>query len=82
MAREAYTIGDLTLDVAAARVERDGEEIHLPGLSFDLLVALARHSPDVVDFDTLVSEVWGLETVSDESEVNDEIAFFFQVLKI
>ena len=48
MARERYQIADLTLDVGAVRVTRDDRVVSLPGLSFDLLVALARevlHNP-------------------------------------
>ncbi len=67
MPRERYRVGDLSVDVGAATVERDGEPLKLPGLSFDLLVALARHAPDVVDHDTLADEVWGQVVVSDET---------------
>jgi len=67
MPRERYRVGDLSVDVGAATVERDGEPLKLPGLSFDLLVALARHAPDVVDHDTLADEVWSQVVVSDET---------------
>lgn len=67
MGSERYRIGDLTVDVGAAEVSRDGEVLHVTGLSFNLLVVFARRAPDVVDYDTLAAEVWGLEVVSDET---------------
>jgi|CXWL01.1.fsa_nt_gi DNA-binding winged helix-turn-helix (wHTH) protein/tetratricopeptide (TPR) repeat protein len=67
MARERYRIGDLTLDVGAARVTRGGLEIVLPRLSFDLLVALARHAPNVVSGEVLVAKVWAGTAVADET---------------
>ena len=67
MPRESYRIADLIVDVGAATVERDDESLPVRGLSFDLLVALARHAPDVVDHDTLAREVWELASVTDET---------------
>ncbi|MEM7354729.1 MAG: winged helix-turn-helix domain-containing protein [Acidobacteriota bacterium] len=67
MDRERYRIRDLAVDVGAASVTRDGESLHLPRLSFDLLVALARRAPDVVSTDELITEVWQGTAVSDES---------------
>jgi len=64
-----YLVGDLTIDVGTAQVERNGQPIALPRLSFDLLLALAREAPNVVNLDGLMTRVWpGLvvtpETVS------------------
>ncbi|HEY2737122.1 MAG TPA: winged helix-turn-helix domain-containing protein, partial [Thermoanaerobaculia bacterium] len=70
MPRERYRIADLTVDVDAVAVTRDGEpgkEVPLPGLSFDLLVALARRAPSVVTADDLITAVWAGTAVSDET---------------
>jgi DNA-binding winged helix-turn-helix (wHTH) protein len=68
MRRERFRIADLTLDVEAVAVTReDGRALQLPGLSFDLLVALARRAPAVVSPDELVATVWGGIAVSDET---------------
>jgi DNA-binding winged helix-turn-helix (wHTH) protein/Flp pilus assembly protein TadD len=67
MQRERYRIGDLTLDVGAVSVLRDGDPLALPRLSFDLLVALARRAPDVVRTDELIAAVWAGAAVSDEA---------------
>jgi DNA-binding response OmpR family regulator len=42
--REVWRVGDLIIDVGLAAVERDGEELQVTGLTFDLLVALGRPS--------------------------------------
>jgi len=62
-----YRIADLILDVDAVRVLRNGREINLPKLSFDLLVVLAERSPAVVSFDQLMDEVWGDVVVGPET---------------
>lgn len=68
MPRERYAIADLTVDVAAASVLRDGGlPIELPQLSFDLLVTLARRAPDVVPAEELIATVWAGVAVSDET---------------
>ena len=67
--RERYRIADLTVEVDTVRVLRDGGEIALPRLSFDLLVTLARRAPQVVTTEQLMDDVWpglivGPETVT------------------
>jgi len=64
-----YRAGDLTIDVGRRRVLRGEQEIPLPKLSFDLLMALVRAAPNVVSLDALVEQVWpnvvvGPETLS------------------
>jgi len=66
---EVWQIGGLQLDVGQQRVRRDGEEIPLPKLSFDLLLTLARRSPDVVTYDELMDRVWPGLVVSPETVV-------------
>jgi DNA-binding winged helix-turn-helix (wHTH) protein/Tfp pilus assembly protein PilF len=65
--RERYRIRDLQIDVETFSVTREGAEVSLPGLSFDLLLALARAAPRVVESDRLVEEVWRGTAVSDET---------------
>src|SRR5689334_1530400 len=64
-----YRVGDLIVDVRRERVSRNGQEISLAKLTFDLLLALVRAAPDVVRFEDLMEQVWpglvvGLDTVS------------------
>jgi len=65
---ERYRVGDLSIDGDTFEVRRgDGERISLPGLTFDLLLALARRAPRVVDSEELIAEVWSGAAVSDET---------------
>jgi two-component system alkaline phosphatase synthesis response regulator PhoP len=51
-----------TLDLLTRRVTMNDRAVSLPTASFDYLVVLARHAPNVVDYQTLVSEAQGYET--------------------
>jgi TolB-like protein/DNA-binding winged helix-turn-helix (wHTH) protein len=66
---DRFRIGDLIVDTGLLRVTRDGVDIALPKLSFDLLLALIRAAPNVLSNEELTRLVWpGLvvtpETVS------------------
>ncbi|MFC4821358.1 response regulator [Dokdonella ginsengisoli] len=52
-------IGDVTLDLAARRVRRDGEDVHLTPIEYQLLATLARHRGKVLTHRQLLREVWG-----------------------
>jgi two-component system KDP operon response regulator KdpE len=52
-------VGDLRVDLAGHTVERDGEEVHLTPIEFDLLQVLARHQGKLVTHRQLLQEVWG-----------------------
>lgn len=60
--------GALTLDVHTHRVTMNDRAINLPPTSFDYLLVLARHTPNVVDYQTLVSEAQGYETDPHEAQ--------------
>jgi two-component system response regulator MtrA len=64
------TISDLTIDVNAHQVTRNGTVIPLTRLEFDLLVALARDPGRVFTRDALLSEVWGYRHSTDTRLVN------------
>ncbi|HEX2494497.1 MAG TPA: winged helix-turn-helix domain-containing protein [Steroidobacter sp.] len=70
----AYRLEDLTIDVVHQRVTRDGTEIPLSGLSFDLLLALVRGDSGLVTYDQLLEKVWpgqvvNLETVTQRMKI-------------
>jgi two-component system, OmpR family, KDP operon response regulator KdpE len=52
-------IGELTIDLADRRVTRDGEQIHLTPIEFDILRELARHRGKLVTQRQLLQAVWG-----------------------
>lgn len=52
-------IGELRIDLAAHRVLRDGEDVHLTPIEYQLLATLARHRGKVLTHRQLLREVWG-----------------------
>lgn len=59
---ERYIIrGNINLDVQARRLKVRDQIINISPTSFDYLVVLARHSPNVVDYQTLVAEAQGYQ---------------------
>jgi len=64
---ERYHIADLVLDTGLLQVERDGEPIDLPQLSFDLLLELTRAAPNVVTTQELMDRVWRGVVVNPET---------------
>ena len=67
---EDLHIGDLTIDVPAHQVVRDGQQIALTPLEFDLLVALARKPRQVFTREVLLEQVWGYRHAADTRLVN------------
>lgn len=67
MQRDEWAVDDLMVDIGQARVTRGEQPIALPKLSFDLLVALIRHAPNLVSLDDLMAEVWPGLVVSPET---------------
>jgi len=60
--------GSLVLDLHARRLSMDERLINLPPTSFDYLVVLARHAPEVVDYQTLVAEAQGFQAAAREAK--------------
>jgi two-component system, OmpR family, KDP operon response regulator KdpE len=55
----ALALDGLEVDLAARRVVRDGEEIHLTPKEFELLRVLARNRGRLMTHRALLGEVWG-----------------------
>jgi two-component system response regulator MtrA len=60
--------GSLVLDLHKRRLIIHEQTINIPPTSFDYLLVLARHSPDVVDYQTLVTEAQGYQTDAREAQ--------------
>lgn len=60
--------GALVLDLHARRVLLNEEPLNTPPTSFDYLLVLARHAPNVVDYQTLVIEAQGFQTDTREAQ--------------
>ena len=64
-----FQVLDLDVDAGRQTVSRGGVELHVPKLSFDLLLALVRAAPNAVSVPDLMERVWprqvvGVETVT------------------
>ncbi len=62
--------GDLSVDVGAHRVSRDGSPVQMKRREFDLLVYLMRHPGQLQTRETLLRNVWGYEYVGDTRTVD------------
>jgi two-component system, OmpR family, KDP operon response regulator KdpE len=52
-------VGGLSVDFAARQVQRDGTDIHLTPIEYNLLAVLARNCGKVLTHRQLLREVWG-----------------------
>jgi two-component system KDP operon response regulator KdpE len=59
-----YRHGRVHVDLAAQRVRRDGEPVHLTPTEFKLLARLVRQAGQVVTHRQLLRDVWGAEFVA------------------
>ena len=67
---EVLTLADLTIDVVGHSVKRNGKEIFLTPLEFDLLLALARKPWQVYTREQLLTDVWHYRNPADTRLVN------------
>jgi two-component system response regulator MtrA len=63
-------LGDLLLNADSHQVSRDGQEISLTPLEFDILLALARKPGQVLSREALLEQVWGYRFAADPRLVN------------
>lgn len=66
----SVTIGPLTLDVAGHQVLKDGVQISLTPLEFNLLLTLAQKPRQVFTREMLLEKVWGYHYKADTRLVN------------
>ena len=70
----AIEVDGLLVDLNARVVRRDGEEIHLTPIEFDLLRALVRHRGRLMTHRSLLVEVWGPQYRDDTQVLRAHIA--------
>jgi two-component system KDP operon response regulator KdpE len=70
----ALEVDGLLVDLNARIVRRDGEEIHLTPIEFDLLRALVRHRGRLMTHRALLVEVWGPQYGNDTQVLRAHIA--------
>ena len=74
-ADEAVLVADgLEVDLAAREVRRDGREVHLTPIEFDLLRVLARNGGRLMTHRSLLEEVWGHAYLDDTATLRTHIA--------
>jgi two-component system KDP operon response regulator KdpE len=69
-----FEAGGLRVDLAARRVWRAGEEVHLTPTEYKLLVTLVRHAGKVLTHRQLLKEVWGVNYVNQSHYVRVYLA--------
>jgi len=60
--------GKLSLDLHTHRLLIEGRTINLPPATFDYLLVLVRHAPNVVNYQTLVAEAQGYQAEAREAQ--------------
>jgi two-component system KDP operon response regulator KdpE len=69
-----FEAGGLRVDLAARRVWREDEEIHLTPTEYKLLTTLVRHAGKVLTHRQLLKEVWGANYVNQSHYVRVYLA--------
>jgi two-component system KDP operon response regulator KdpE len=67
-------VGELTIDLTDRTVRRDGQEVHLTPIEFDLLRVLAQHPGRLVTQRQLLQEVWGPQYVEESHYLRVHVA--------
>jgi two-component system KDP operon response regulator KdpE len=70
----AIELDGLSVDLNARIVRRDGEEVHLTPIEFDLLRTLIRHRGRLMTHRALLVEVWGPQYADDTQVLRAHIA--------
>jgi DNA-binding response OmpR family regulator len=66
-------VGDLEIDPASRRVWREGSDVHLTPIEFDLVHLLATHPDVVYTREQLLSEIWGYRDDSGARTIDSHI---------
>jgi two-component system, OmpR family, response regulator MprA len=75
--RDVLGYADLTLDVTARQVTRDGQVIELTRIEFALLELLLRNAEQVLSYDVIRERVWGYE----EAPASNALQVFVGLLR-
>lgn len=69
----ALAFARLRLEPAARRVWKDGREVELTPIEFDMLHTLARHPGRVLSREQLIEHVWGYDYYGDDRIIDTHI---------
>jgi two-component system KDP operon response regulator KdpE len=70
----AFELDGLHVDLNARVVQRDGDDVHLTPIEFDLLRTLVRHRGRLMTHRALLIEVWGPQYAEDTQVLRAHIA--------
>ena len=70
----AIAVGGLEIDLAARLVRRDGAEVHLTPIEYDVLRVLVRNRGRLLTHRMLLSEVWGPQYADDTRVLRTHVA--------
>lgn len=71
---QVYRFQDYTLDAMNHRLTRNGEEIILPPLEFDVLTILMKHKNRTISRERILNEIWGTDYFGDIRTVDVRVA--------
>ena len=71
---QVYRFRDLTLDAVNRKLTKNGEEIPLPPLEFDVLAVLMKNKNRTVSRERILNEIWGQDYFGDIRTVDVRIA--------
>lgn len=57
--QQAFCFGTVRLDPVQRKVSRDGADVHLTKIEYDILLLLMRHADKVLTHNQILSQVWG-----------------------
>ncbi|QPC83161.1 response regulator transcription factor [Phototrophicus methaneseepsis] len=80
--RQVLTFKHLKIDIARHEVERDGEQIELTLLEFNLLATLATYAGMVLSREQLLERVWGYDFYGEVRVVDVHIGHIRQKLEV
>ncbi|MDL2238383.1 response regulator transcription factor [Christensenellaceae bacterium OttesenSCG-928-K19] len=67
-------VRDITIDLEKHTVTKDGEEIELKPLEFEVLVMLAKHKKRTIPREKMLNEIWGIDFYGGTRTVDVQIA--------
>ena len=71
---DVHRFGDIAIDAATRTVTRDGAEVRLTHLEFELLHYFVRHPSQVLSRSRLLRDVWGLRAGGSPRTVDNFVA--------
>lgn len=76
--KDILSVGDLSVDLGAHEVYRDGKMVELTPREFDLLVCLLKNKNIVLSRDQLIEQVWGYDYYGETNVVDVYVRYLRQ----